>query len=253
MDQKVALVTGAATGIGAAVSRLFIEEGYAVVACARRAAPPAEELPPEGSEYTYRPCDVSDEEALKELIRWTDEKYGRIDVLSNNAGVVLIKPVDEVSWDEYRSTFDVKVGGTIMASKHVVPIMRRNGGGVIVNMASVSGHVGQIDHSVYGATNGAILALTRAMAWELAPSNIRVNSISPGSIDTPMLRNDIHLESERTGRSFEELKKEREAEQAFGRWADPREIATAISFLAGDASSFMTGADLLVDCGWVAK
>ena len=103
------------------------------------------------------------------------------------------------------------------------------------------------------ATKGAILAMTRALAWELAAWNIRVNSISPGSVDTPMLRGDIKLESDRTGIPFEEVKKEREAEQAFKRWADPSEIAAPIYFLASEEASFITGTDLLVDCGLVAK
>jgi NAD(P)-dependent dehydrogenase (short-subunit alcohol dehydrogenase family) len=131
--------------------------------------------------------------------------------------------------------------------------MRRQHSGSIVNMASVSGHVGQTEHALYGATKGAILSFTRALAWEVASDGIRVNSVSPGSVDTPMLRSDVMLESQRTGRSFEELKHQREAEQAFNRWADPREIAEAAYFLASDAASFMTGSDLLVDGGWVAK
>ena len=118
--------------------------------------------------------------------------------------------------------------------------MKRQKYGAIVNMGSVSGHVGQTEHAIYGATKGAIIAFTRAAAWELAKYNIRVNSISPGSVDTPMLRSDIQLESERTGMSFEEVKKLREHEQAFDRWADPMEIAEAIYFLAGDAASFIT-------------
>jgi NAD(P)-dependent dehydrogenase (short-subunit alcohol dehydrogenase family) len=131
--------------------------------------------------------------------------------------------------------------------------MKQQKCGAIINMASVSGHVGQTDHVMYGATKGAIIAMTRALAWELAPYNIRVNSISPGSVDTPMLRGDITLESNRTGMTFEEVKKIREAEQAFNRWADPSEIAEPIYFLASDSASFITGTDLLVDCGWVAK
>jgi len=113
--------------------------------------------------------------------------------------------------------------------------------------------VGQIDHSSYGSTKGAIIAFTRALAWEVAKYGIRVNSISPGSVDTPMLRGDIQIESEKTGLPFEEVKKIREAEQAFNRWADPLEIGEAIYFLASDKASFITGTDLLVDCGWVAK
>jgi NAD(P)-dependent dehydrogenase (short-subunit alcohol dehydrogenase family) len=135
----------------------------------------------------------------------------------------------------------------------VLPFMKQQKSGVIVNMASVSGHVGQIDHVMYGATKGAIIAMTRALAWELATYNIRVNSISPGSVDTPMLRSDIDLESRRTGTPFDQVKKEREAEQALGRWADPMEIAEPIYFLASEGASFVTGTDWLVDCGWVAK
>ncbi|HZE16944.1 MAG TPA: SDR family oxidoreductase, partial [Mycobacterium sp.] len=148
---------------------------------------------------------------------------------------------------------NTNLGGAFLLCKHVLPIMKRQGRGAIVNMASVSGHVGQTEHVIYGATKGAILALTRALAWEVAPYHIRVNSISPGSVDTPMLRGDITLESERTGLAFEQVKAEREAEQAFNRWADPAEIAAAVYFLASDAASFITGTDLLVDCGWVAK
>jgi len=113
--------------------------------------------------------------------------------------------------------------------------------------------VGQTQHAIYGATKGAVIAFTRAVAWELAEHNIRVNSVSPGSIDTPMLRGDIQLESTRTGLPFEEVKREREKEQAFCRWAEPEEVAEVICFLASEKASFVTGADWLVDCGWVAK
>ena len=137
--------------------------------------------------------------------------------------------------------------------KHVIPVMERQGGGVIVNLGSVSGHVGQVDHALYGATKGAVIALGRALAWELAPLGIRVATVSPGSVDTPMLRSDIALEASRTGESFEAVKALREREQALGRWADPSEIAEAIGFLASERASFVTGADLLVDSGWVAR
>jgi NAD(P)-dependent dehydrogenase (short-subunit alcohol dehydrogenase family) len=147
----------------------------------------------------------------------------------------------------------VNIGGTFLLHKYVLPVMIRQRSGAIVNLGSVSGHVGQTQHAVYGATKAAVIAFTRAMAWEMADYHIRVNSVSPGSVDTPMLRGDILLESTRTGLPFEEVKKLREAEQAFKRWADPSEIAQAIYFLASDAASFVTGSDLLVDCGWVAK
>ena len=140
-----------------------------------------------------------------------------------------------------------------MTCKHAIPVMQRTGGGSIVCMASVSGHVGQTDHALYGATKGAIISMVRALAWELAPYGIRVNSVSPGSVDTAMLRGDISIEADRLSMSFDDVKAEREAEQALGRWADPAEIAEAVCFLAGTSASFITGTDLLVDGGWVAR
>ena len=163
-----------------------------------------------------------------------------------------MKPLVETSWDEFRGVVDVNLGGTFLLCKYVLPIMRGQRGGSIVIMASVSGHVGQINHALYGASKGALLSFTRALAWEVAQDNIRVNSLSPGSVDTPMLRSDVTLESQRTGQSFAQVRRLREGEQAFKRWADPREIAEAVYFLAA-AASFITGSDLLVDCGWVAK
>ena len=203
--------------------------------------------------YPLVRCDVADERAVNALVQRALDEHGRIDVLVNVAGVVLVKPLEETEWEDYRRTVDVNLGGTFLLCKHCIPAMKRQGGGAIVNMASVSGHVGQVDHALYGATKGAVLALCRALAWELAPWQIRVNSISPGSVDTPMLRGDIQIESERTGQSFDEVKRIREGEQALGRWADPSEIAEAVLFLAGDGASFVTGADLLVDAGWVAR
>jgi NAD(P)-dependent dehydrogenase (short-subunit alcohol dehydrogenase family) len=179
--------------------------------------------------------------------------HGRIDALVNVAGVVLVKPLVETEWSDYRRIVDVNLGGTFLMLKHVVPVMQARKRGAIVNLGSVSGHVGQIDHALYGATKAAVIALCRSLAWELAQSGIRINSVSPGSVDTPMLRGDIAIESLKTGLPFDTVKAKREQEQAFGRWADPSEIAAAVYFLASDQASFVTGTDLLVDCGWVAK
>jgi NAD(P)-dependent dehydrogenase (short-subunit alcohol dehydrogenase family) len=246
---EVAIVTGAARGIGAASVRALVDDGYAVVAT--DIAEPSEDLPDAGC--TFVVGDVSEEGSVERVVEVALGEHGRVDALVNVAGIVLVKPLETTTWDEYRRTVDVNLGGTFLFCKHVIPTFKAQGSGVIVNMASVSGHVGQTEHVLYGATKGAVLAFTRALAWELAPHNVRVNSISPGSVDTPMLRGDVEIEVGLTGRPFEELKKEREAEQAFNRWADPSEIATAVSFLASSKASFVTGADLLVDCGWVAK
>ena len=181
------------------------------------------------------------------------DTYGKIDVLNNNAGIVVVKPLEDTKYEEFERVAKVNIGGTFVLTKAVLPAMKKQKKGSIVNLGSISGHVGQTEHAIYGATKGAIIAFTRAVAWEVADYNIRVNSVSPGSVDTPMLRSDIQLESTRTGMPFDEVKKLREAEQAFKRWADPSEIAEAIYFLASDGASFVTGTDLLVDCGWAAK
>jgi len=253
--KRVALLTGAAQGIGAATARLFAERGYsvAVLDVLDTGQQVCDEINQAGGDCQFYRCDVIDETSIEAAVASIHARYGRIDTLLNVAGIVLVKPLVETTWDEYRRVVDVNLGGTFLLCKHVLPIMRRQHGGSIVIMASVSGHVGQTDHVIYGASKGALLSFTRALAWEIAGDNIRVNSLSPGSVDTPMLRSDVTLESQRTGRSFAEVKRLREAEQAFKRWADPREIAEAIFFLASDAASFMTGSDLLVDCGWVAK
>jgi NAD(P)-dependent dehydrogenase (short-subunit alcohol dehydrogenase family) len=249
--QPVAFVTGAARGIGEAVVRAFTAREYRVVAS--DALPVASWSLDIAEATIVASCDVRDEEAMAALVARADDELGRIDVLANVAGVVLVKPLDETTWEDYRAVVDINLGGTFLACKHVIPVMKRQRSGSIVNMASVSGHVGQTDHAVYGSTKAAVIGLCRALAWEVAPWDIRVNSISPGSVDTPMLRGDIEIEARRTGIPLSEVRASREAEQALGRWADPSEIAEAVCFIASSAASFITGTDLLVDAGWVAR
>jgi len=256
LKNKVAIITGGASGIGRATSLLFGKEGAKVVVA---------DIDEEGGQETARlikaadgetffvKTDVSKEEDVRRLVEATIKKYGRLDILVNNAGVVLIQPFEEITQEQFDRVVNINLKGIFLVSKYGVQQMKKQREGVIVNMGSVSAHASQVDHAVYGATKGAIISMTRAMAVEFAPYNIRVNSISPGSVDTPMLRGDLRIEAERTKKNFEELRKEREREGVLRRWATPEEIASCILFLASDDSSYITGADLRVDGGWTAK
>ncbi|MGL6197497.1 MAG: SDR family NAD(P)-dependent oxidoreductase [Lachnospiraceae bacterium] len=255
MDKKVAIVTGAASGIGQASALKFVKAGYIVAIIDISPALEKTEEMITGMGGVFLSCvgDVQNEAAMENFINTVIQTYGRIDVLNNNAGIVVVKPLEDTKFEEFERVAKVNIGGTFILTKLVLPVMKQQKEGAIVNLGSVSGHVGQTEHAIYGATKGAVIAFTRAVAWEVADYGIRVNSVSPGSVDTPMLRSDIQLEATRTGMAFDEVKRLREEEQAFKRWADPSEIAEAIYFLAGDGASFITGSDLLVDCGWTAK
>lgn len=251
-ERLVALVTGAASGIGAAtVARLLRAGNYRVVGADIR-YPSGFVSGNDNERLEVVHCDVAEERQVETLVADVISRWGRIDALLNVAGVVLVKPVTETTWEDFQRVVAVNLGGTWLTCKYALPHLRKHGG-AIVNVASVSGHVGQVDHALYGATKGAVIAFTRALACEVASFGVRVNSVSPGSVDTPMLRGDVEGESMRLGRSFAEVRQDREAEQALRRWADPGEIAEGIFFLASEAASFVTGTDLLVDGGWVAR
>jgi NAD(P)-dependent dehydrogenase (short-subunit alcohol dehydrogenase family) len=182
-----------------------------------------------------------------------ERQAGALDVLVNAAGIIVVGPVEELSYADFRHMVEVNLGGQWLTVKHAVGAMKRRRRGVVVNVASVSGHVGQVDHVIYGSTKGAVIAFTRALALELAPFGIRAVSLSPGSVDTQMLRSDVRSEAARLGLSFEELRAARENEQALRRWADPSEIAGLAFFLASSEAGFITGADVLIDGGWTAR
>ncbi|MGA7928182.1 MAG: SDR family oxidoreductase [Candidatus Sulfotelmatobacter sp.] len=255
MDQPsgmIAIVTGAARGIGDATARRLHQDGYRVVAVDILEANSV--TPPTGmNSYEFIRCDVANEVSVRSLVDQVVTRYGQIDVLANIAGVVLVKPLIETDWSEFQRIVNINLGGIFLLLKYVLPVMQKQRRGSVVNMASVSGHVGQVNHSIYGATKAAVIGLCHGLAWEMAPYNIRINSVSPGSVDTAMLCGDVEIESKQTGKSFAETRKIREAEQALGRWAKPQEVAAAVAFLASDEASFITGTDLLVDGGWVAR
>ena len=254
---KVVIITGGATGIGRACVELFARRGASVTFTVHKVDSRAEEvlevLKKQGNTAHLSKCDVSSEPEVEKTVKEVVAREGRVDILVNNAGVVLIKPLVETTMEDFVKVVHTNLGGQFLFCKHVIPHMQKQKSGVIVNMSSVSGHVGQVYHTIYGSTKGAISAMTRALAWEVAPYNIRVNTISPGSVDTPMLRGDVAVESKRRGVDSEVVVRERSEHEAFKRWASPAEIATVIAFLASDEASFINGADILADGGWTAQ
>jgi len=257
LKDKVAIITGGSSGIGRATAILFGREGAKVIVTADRNVEGGNEtvrlVKVAGGEAMFVKADVAKEEDAQRTVKIAVDKYGRLDILVNNAGWVLISPFEETTTEQFDKVVSVDFKGTFLMSKYAIPQMKKQGRGVIVNLGSVAGHVGQVDHAVYCGTKGAVIAMTRAMAIELAPHNIRVNSVSPGSVDTPMLRGDIRQEAIMHKEDPEKLIEERTKEGVLGRWATPEEIAPVILYLASDDSSYVTGADMLVDGGWTAK
>jgi len=250
---KVVIITGAASGIGRATAMLFAQEGAKVIVVDindKWGKETVNKIKKGKKQAVFIHADVSKQEDVKTLVKSVQEIYGNVDVLVNNAGVVLVKPIIETTEQDFETVVNTNYKSIFLCIKYVLPYMKK--GGTIVNVASISGHVGQVNHAVYGGTKGAIIALTRALAWELAPRGIRVNSISPGSVETPMLLGDIEIEAKRLSVSMEKIRKERSDIGALHRWADPKEIAEAILYLASEKSSYVTGTDLLVDAGWAA-
>jgi len=250
--ERIAVVTGAASGIGLAVVELLrARDDWRVVAV------DIDERwvshGPLDDALDRHTCDVSSEPSVVSLKDYLAVHYGKVDLLINNAGVVLAKPLSDTTYEDYRHTLDVNLGGCFLMTREMLTLLEASANPAIINIASVSGHVGQVDHAVYGASKAAVIAFTKAMAWELAPRGIRVLSVSPGSVDTPMLTADIAGEAKRRGLSIEHIRSERESEQALGRWASPEEVARVVVFLGSEQASFMTGADVLVDGGWVAR
>ncbi|MHA1309515.1 MAG: SDR family NAD(P)-dependent oxidoreductase [Candidatus Helarchaeota archaeon] len=256
LKDKVVILTGAASGIGRATAILFANEGATLV---------LSDIDEVGLKETVKiieknnrvaeffKVDVTNPSEVKKMIDKTWEKYGKIDVLINNAGVVRVGPIEDFSEEDYDLLINVNLKGTFFGCKYIVPYFKKQGYGNIINLASVAAHIGQVNHANYCSTKAGILAMTKALGLELAPYNIRVNSISPGATDTPMLRSDVAKNAKERGVDFEVVKKEFEQEGVMGRWANPDEIANGILFLASDESSYMTGTDILIDGGWTAR
>jgi len=256
VKDKVVVLTGAASGIGRATAILFAQEGAKLVLSDINEEKGQETLQlvkKYQQDVLFIKCDVSKGAEVKKIIEKTIEKHERIDVLINNAGVVRVGQIESMSEDEYDLLLNVNLKGIYFCCHYAIPHLKKQKSGIIINLASVAGHIGQAEHALYCSTKHGVIGMTKALALDLAPYNIRVNSVSPGATDTPMLVSDVTKQAKDRGLDYETVKKEFEREGVMGRWAQPEEIAKGILFLATDESSYMTGADLLLDGGWTAR
>ena len=238
LDDRVALVTGAASGFGEGIARRYAEEGASVVVAdlndqtGRRVA---DEI---GGAYVH--ADVADRDDVRAMVGTTVERYGRLDVMVNNAGVTHVnRPMLEVGEEEFDRIFQVNVKAIYLAAMETVPLMRAQGGGCIINTASTAGLRPRPGLTWYNASKGAAITMTKSMAAELGPDNIRVNALCPVAGDTPLLPSFLGANSRE---AFE-------ATVPLGRLSTSEDVARAALWLASDEASFITGVALEVDGG----
>ncbi|HEY48728.1 MAG TPA: SDR family oxidoreductase [Dehalococcoidia bacterium] len=256
VKDKVVVITGAASGIGRATAILFAREGAIIHISDIDEAGLREtrDLIKKGKDNVFaRRLDVTKFDDVKKAIDDVYKKHGRIDVLIVNAGVVRVGQIEDFPEEDYDLLINVNLKGTFFTCKAAVPYFKKQKSGTIITLASVAAHIGQNNHANYCSTKAGVLGFTKALALDMAPYNVRVNSVSPGATDTPMLRSDVTKEAKQRGISFEDVKKEFEGQGVMGRWAQAEEIAKGILFLATDDASYMTGADLRLDGGWTAR
>ncbi len=248
--KKVAIITGGASGIGRASALLFARAGatVCVVDLDQQAGEALiKEVVRDGGKAMFERADVTRADECERAVRRTVSELGGIHVLFNNAGIIRRASVVELSEEDWDRVMAVNVKSMFLMSRLVVPIMAKSGGGSIIHMASGWGLVGGPQAAVYCASKGAVVLLTKAMAVDHGPQNIRVNCICPGDTDTNMLRQEAQQLGEREDRFLSES-----AQRPLGRVGRPEEIAQAALYLASEAASFVTGTALVVDGGGLA-
>ena len=251
LKDKVALITGAGSGIGRASAICFARDGAKVLAVDTQRDDNDEtvrSIRAEGGAATVFHGDVTDSDAVRRMVAAALETYGRLDILFNNAGISVRGTILEIDEESFDRLFAVNVKGVFLGCKEAIPVMKSQGGGVILNTASQLGVAGVEASVVYPATKGAVIQLTRCLALDHAADGIRVNAICPGPIDTPLSRG----AREATGDPLGALR-ERLTRIPMDRIGTPEEMAGVAAFLCSDEASFVTGAAILADGGWTAR
>ncbi|MFW5755782.1 MAG: SDR family NAD(P)-dependent oxidoreductase [Tangfeifania sp.] len=253
LKNKVIIVTGGSLGIGKATCKVLAEEGATVAITDikdEEGRNLAEEINNNGGKAIYLNLDVSNEKQVKEVFTEIKSKFGKIDVLVNNAGISGVnKPTHEITEEEWDKLMSINVKGVFFCTKHVIPAMRENKGGSIINLSSIYGIIGAGDIPPYHASKGAVRLMTKNDALIYAKDNIRVNSVHPGYIWTPLVE-EMGKESEE---GVEKFREDLDSLHPIGHVGEPDDIAYGIAYLASDEAKFLTGSELVIDGGYTCK
>ena len=253
VKDKIAIVTGGALGIGRATCLLLAREGAKVAITDRLEEEGLKilgEIKALGREADFWHLEVSDEKEVERVFTEVYSKYGKIDILVNNAGIGGVnKPTHEITDDEWDRVMDVNVKGVFYCTKHVIPFMRKSGGGSIINLSSIYGLISAPDLPAYHASKGAVRLMSKTDALLYAKDRIRVNSVHPGFIWTPL----VESLGRETPIDLDQFRKNLDSLHPLGHVGEPEDIAYGILYLASDESKFVTGSELVIDGGYTAR